>query len=299
MISVDLHLHSCYSSDGEVGITEIMEHCIQNEISLFSITDHNSVKGNQEASQLAHEKGIEFIPGIEIDCNYEGTDLHLLGYGINWESPDFLYLEDDIFQKAMTSLDSMIKNLHFLGFSIDKETVLMKANGKQPTGELIAEIMLTDKKYHTPLLEPYMPGGERSSMPYINFYLDYFAQGKPAYVAIDYISYEEAIQMIRDNGGIPIVAHPGLNFNGQEKRVEQLLNKGSCGLEVCNNYHSTEQMNYFASLVRQNEAIMTCGSDFHGKTKPLINIGEYKFDNKYEDYLIRSVQQLKTIASIQ
>lgn len=57
-----------------------------------------------------------------------------------------------------------------------------------------------------------MKGGKRSDMPYINFYLDYFAQGKPAFVPIQYMSFRHAVEMIKDNGGIPIVAHPGLNL---------------------------------------------------------------------------------------
>jgi len=60
-----------------------------------------------------------------------------------------------------------------------------------------------------------MKGGKRSDMPYINFYLDYFAQGKPAFVPIQYMSFRHAVEMIKDNGGIPIVAHPGLNLKGK------------------------------------------------------------------------------------
>jgi hypothetical protein len=188
----------------------------------------------------------------------------------------------------------MISNLNKLGFIIDADSVLAKANGKLPTGELIAEVMLSDKKYYSPLLSPYMKGGERSDMPYINFYLDYFAQGKSTFVPINYMTYADAVEMIMDNGGIPIVAHPGLNLKGKEEIVEKLLNKGAQGLEVFNNYHDMMQINYFASVVQQRNAIMTCGSDFHGKTKPSINIGQFKFNNQFEDYLKSSIQQLKT-----
>ena len=67
--------------------------------------------------------------------------------------------------------------------------VLAAADGKPPTGELIAEVMLSDANCHTPPLRPYMEGGERSDMPYINFYLDYFAQGRPAFVPVEYMDY--------------------------------------------------------------------------------------------------------------
>ena len=126
-------------------------------------------------------------------------------------------------------------------------------------------------------------------MPYINFYLDYFAQGKPAFVPIQYMSFRHAVEMIKDNGGIPIVAHPGLNLKGREQIAEKLLDNGAKGLEVFNNYHQSNQISYFASLVQRQKAIMTCGSDFHGKTKPLINIGQFNFEGQFEDYLKESI----------
>lgn len=293
MINFDLHIHSQFSSDGELTVAEITNLCIARGITLFSITDHNSTKAVGETAEIATEKKAGFIPGIEIDCNHEGTDLHLLGYNIDWESPDFTKLEEDVSQKVMNSFDEMICKINRSGFVIDSASVLSEADGKLPTGELIAEVMLSDKKYYTPLLQPYMEGGTRSDMPYINFYLDYFAQGKPAFVPIEYMSFTNAIELIRDNGGIPIVAHPGLNLTGKEQTAEQLLKKGASGLEVFNNYHTIEQIDYFASLVINRDCIMTCGSDFHGKTKPLIQIGQFKSDKKFKEYLIHSIQKLR------
>lgn len=128
--------------------------------------------------------------------------------------------------------------------------------------------MLSDANCHTPPLRPYMEGGERSDMPYINFYLDYFAQGRPAFVPVEYMDYRDAVELVRDNGGVPVVAHPGLNFRGREETAGRLLDRGAAGLEVFNNYHTPEQAVYFTSLALSKGASMTCGSDFHGKTKP-------------------------------
>lgn len=293
MVKADLHIHSNYSSDGEFGVSDILSACLSQNIDFISLTDHNTVKGIGEAVVLAEQAGITFVPGIEIDCNYQGIDLHLLGYCVNWKSIDFSRLEEDVYAKVMDSFSEMIRNIKRLGFIIDADAVLARANGKLPTGELIAEVMLSDKKYHSPLLAPYMEGGIRSDMPYINFYLDYFAQGKPAFVSINYLCYQDAIHLIKDNGGIPVVAHPGLNLRNKENLAETLLDEGAEGLEVFNNYHTMEQIGYFASLVQKKDAIMTCGSDFHGKTKPLISIGQSKFDNRFDDYLKHSIQQLR------
>ena len=201
MAAFDLHIHSEYSSDGEFSVAELVGKCLGAQLTLFSLTDHNSVRGVGEAARLACERGIGFVPGIEIDCNYRGTDLHLLGYGIDWRSADFARLEEEVAAKVMASFGGMVDNLLKLGFSVDAEAVLAAAGGGLPTGELIAEVMLSDAKYHTPPLRPYMEGGARSDMPYINFYLDYFAQGRPAFVPVEYMDFRRAVELVRDNGG--------------------------------------------------------------------------------------------------
>ena len=83
-MKADLHIHSLHSNDGEYSIPEIIDFCIESGVDTFSITDHNSVGGSREAMQLTADiEGVDFIPGIEIDCNYRGTDIHLLGYQVD------------------------------------------------------------------------------------------------------------------------------------------------------------------------------------------------------------------------
>lgn len=293
MNKIDLHIHSAYSNDGELSVSQIAEKCIENNVSTFSLTDHNCVQGNREATEIAKELKLDFIPGIEIDCAFNGIDLHVLGYGINWQNTDFEKLEKDVYRKVMGSFSTMIDNLERLGIKVDANEVLNKAAGQLPSGELIAEVLLSKAKYDYPQLLPYREGATRGDMPYINFYLDFFAQGKPAYVKVDYMSYKNVIELIADNGGIPIVAHPGLNLKGKEELVEKLLDGGAQGLEVFNNYHDERQMDYFTRIVKQRGQLMTAGSDFHGKTKPLIQVGGYKIIDQYLDYLRDSVLKLK------
>ena len=295
MAAFDLHIHSEYSSDGEFPVADIVGKCLGAQLTLFSLTDHNSVRGVGEAARLARERGVGFVPGIEIDCNYRGTDLHLLGYGIDWQSADFARLEEEVAAKVMASFGGMVDNLLKLGFSVDAEAVLEAAAGGLPTGELIAEVMLSDANCHTPPLRPYMEGGARSDMPYINFYLDYFAQGRPAFVPVEYMDYRRAVELVRDNGGTPVVAHPGLNFRGCEEVAEQLLDRGAAGLEVFNNYHTPEQAVYFTSLVLSKGALMTCGSDFHGKTKPRIAVGRFPADSRFDGRLSDFVNHVDVI----
>jgi predicted metal-dependent phosphoesterase TrpH len=297
MNKTDLHIHSKCSNDGEYGVPELIEKCINNQITTFAITDHNSIAAISEAIPLCLNAGIDFVSGIEVDCSFNGIDLHLLGYNINWQSTDFTELNFSIYKKVMDSFPRMIQNLGDLGIRVDEKEVLEKANGQLPCGELIAEVLLTNKIYHSnPRLYPYMTGGERSDMPYINFYHDFFAQGKPAYVRINYMDFIDAVNLVKANGGIPIIAHPGMNLKGKEDLVIELIEKGAEGLEVFNNYHNSAQIEYFAELTMEKSILMTCGSDFHGKNKPLIDIGKFKSNNKYDDYLQRSIMKIKNAA---
>ena len=298
MIKADLHTHSEFSNDGELSVKEIVQKCIDNQIGALSITDHNSVGATEEAVALCSQSDLRFIPGIEIDCNYQGIDLHLLGYQIDWKSKEFTDLEKIIEKQEMDSLPQMVANLAKEGIEVDVDEVLRKSKGKPPSAELLAEVLFDNKEsFSNSKLKPYMEGGSRSDMPYINFYLDFFAQGKPAYVKINHMSYSDAIELVKSHGGIPVVAHPGLNLKGHEAMAGDLLDRGAAGLEVFNNYHEASQIDYFASLVQQREMLMTCGSDFHGKNKPLIDIGKYASHDKYRAYLSKSIDFILQHAS--
>lgn len=294
MMKADLHIHSSYSNDGEMGIHDIIDQCKDEEVDIFSISDHNCVGGSREAFKLCTDlNGIHFIPGIEIDCNHEGTDLHLLGYQVDLEGSDFDLLEVSNRQRHMDAVPQMVHNLAKLGIEIDLEELMIKSGGDPPSAELFAEVLLQKTGQESnPALKPYLPGGERSDMPLINFYLDFFAQGKPAYVKIEHMRFQDALELVTGNGGIPIVAHPGLNLKGREDVANRLIDLGAAGLEVFNNYHSDGQVEYLAELCRRRAVLMTCGSDFHGKNKPLISIGRYSSTAKYAHYLELSLSRI-------
>jgi predicted metal-dependent phosphoesterase TrpH len=293
LVEADLHIHTSYSNDGELSVQQIIQRGVSHNINVISITDHNSTGGIREALELSQELAIRVVPGIEIDCTYDGTDLHLLGYHIDWQSDDFRDLEKQEERAQWDTFPEMVHNLSKLGIDIDADEVIEKSRGKPPSGELFAEVLLGHEKYQAlDQLSPYRKGGERSEMPYLNFYLDYFAQGKPAYVKVKHRSFAEALDLVRSHGGIPVIAHPGQNFRSKEQIVRDLLDQGAGGLEVFNNYHDPHQMSYFAQLVKERGLLMTCGSDFHGKNKPLIEIGKFGYDPVYEEELVESIRRL-------
>lgn len=140
---------------------------------------------------------------------------------------------------------------------------------------MFAEILLNDPQYNEhELLRPYRSGGSRSDNPYVNFYWDYYSQGKPCYTEIKYPTLEEVLKMIAESGGVSVLAHPGNNLRGDFEILEEMIEAGIQGVEAFSSYHDRETAEYFLRKAREHNLLVTCGSDYHGKTKPSIKIGE-------------------------
>jgi predicted metal-dependent phosphoesterase TrpH len=108
---------------------------------------------------------------------------------------------------------------------------------------------------------------------------------------MEFMPYSEAVRIIKDTGGIPVIAHPGHNFKGRESVIRELIDEGTEGIEVYNNYHSTEQIAFFEKLALEKKILITAGSDFHGKTKPLIQPGMYMMGQSSETHLQEHLEQ--------
>jgi len=244
----------------------------------MSITDHNSARGNAAAKKAAAQLGINYICGIEIDCTFKGMNLHLLGYGIDENSPDFAELEErNVSQEREASHERLLLTRK-LGFEIEEAELNMVSNindGGVWIGEMFAEILLVKEEYIThPLLLPYREGGERSDNPFVNFYWDYYAQGKPCYVEVEFPDIKEAIALIQNNGGKAVLAHPGNSLKGRFELFDDIVQTGIDGVEVFCSYHDEQMATYFYKQAQKYSLLMTCGSDFHGKAKPAVRLGE-------------------------
>lgn len=289
---IDLHIHSSCSDDGEFNVKQILDLSKEKSIKCIAITDHNSVRGVKEATKYGEIIGIDVIPGIELDCCFNGLNLHLLGYDFDYTNKIYTEIEKNIFDQEMKLAVEKIKKIkENTDLIIDIGEVLNESNGRIVTGELIAEILIKNPKNHeSDFLKPYLPGGLRSDMPYVNFYWDYFSQGKLAYVPIKYISLKEAIDIIEGTGGIPVIAHPGNNLKDNLDIIYDLINEGIKGIEVFSSYHSDEQVDFFYNIAQKNNLIITCGTDFHGKNKPNIKLGEFKNNINYEK-IIKGIKE--------
>lgn len=290
---IDLHMHSRYSDDGEYTPAELVEQCAAQGIETMAITDHNCVRGVPEALEAAREKGITCIPGVEIDCVYEGVNFHVLGYGIDFDSSDFSQIESSVERQNIRASQVMLKKTQKLGFEkVTEQDMREVSRGCYRkdvwTGEMFAEVLLGMPEYADhPLLDAYRPGGPRSSNPYVNFYWDFYSQGKSCYVKIDFPPMKEIVDMIHRNHGTAVLAHPGVNLRGREHLLDGILSLGVEGVEAFSSYHTPELSRFYYQKAAENGRIVTCGSDFHGKTKPSIRLGEAVFAPGMDERLVK------------
>lgn len=285
MSYIDLHMHSNFSADGEFSPKRLIEMCHRKGLKVVALADHNSIRGIPEAIRTAKTYGISVIPAIEMDCTYHDVNLHILGYGIHEDTRYDVY-EEDLERQERSSADERLAHLEKLGIVFHKERIRELSGGGIVTGEILAEVAMEipENKTH-PLMIPYYEGGARSDNPYVNFYWDLCAKGKPAYVPITYMSLTEAVSLIMDTGGVPVLAHPGQNIGLSIELLEGILSEGIMGIEAYSNYHDELTRAHYLKETRKRRLFVTAGSDFHGKTKPSISLGDHGMQGLEEEIL--------------
>lgn len=271
---LDLHMHSNISNDGEYTPKELMGLCHGAGLKVVALTDHNSVRGVEEAMFYAKQFHIQCIPAIELDCTFKGVDLHVLGYGIDTHCEEFGKIELDILKQEQNTSMKRMELIKELGIKFDYDKLMTMAIDNVITGEMIAEVAIKDERNKdNSVMAPFYPGGDRSDNPYVNFYWDLCSLGKAAYVPMNFISLYEAIKLIGDRGGIPVLAHPGINVKENEELLDEIREEGIKGIEVYSSYHSLKQTDFYKNKADAFPLIKTIGSDFHGKIKPSVKLG--------------------------
>jgi 3',5'-nucleoside bisphosphate phosphatase len=293
MATIDLHMHSIYSTDGEFSPAQLVDLCLEAGLTHAAIADHNSVRAVTEALHAADGTRLTVIPAIELDCEFKGINLHLLGYGIDHNAPVFSQIEEDILQQAQDNSALLMHLVRQLGIDFEEAVVADLANEGVVTGEILAEAaLLYDCERKNPLLDPYRGNGDRSDNPYVNFYWDYCAQGKPAYTPMHFISLAQAIEVVLSHHGVPILAHPGLNVKEDPQLLAEMIAAGVMGIEVYTSYHNPAQVASYRDAALTHGLLATCGSDFHGKTKQSIRIGGVDCEGQEDEIITRLTYQI-------
>lgn len=278
-MNYDYHFHSHYSNDADFSCKELCEMAKNVGCRSIALTDHNCVMGIDEMIMEGKKWGIDVVPGVEIDCVHQGVNFHLLAYHMDYKDPRYQMIHDYYLQKEQEVSNKqyhLLENhLHIMLDENDMEK--LKKNGilvPEDIGEYIIKSHQFDQEEW---LRPYLAGGDRSDNPFVNFYWDYFSQGKPAYVAMEYLTFTEILKIIEDTNGIAIVAHPGNNFKNHEEVLLDIFRLGAKGMEVYSSYHTEAQTQHYNELADQLKLKKTVGSDFHGKNKPSIQLGIHRF----------------------
>lgn len=284
MNTIDLHMHSQYSIDGEFSVQSLLEQASANKLRVIAIADHNSTRAYQQRTDMNE---VALLPAIELDCTFTHHDFHLLGYGIDTTDNIYQKIEEDILlQERNASAKRLSLLQEHLHIYVDEEELKRRSFQDIYVPETICEVaMLDDRNKDNPYMKPFYPGGERSDNPYVNFYWDFCSQGKLAYIPIHYMTMEEAIALYHSQGAIAVLAHPGNNVKEEEELLSQLLQLPLDGIEVYSSYHTPEQIAYYKKVANDNDLLITCGSDFHGKTKPSVYMGKCHMPKEEEELL--------------
>jgi len=254
MKKCDLHIHSEYS-DSDSKIEDIFKLAKENDISCVAITDHDTIDGLGEAKKFSEIFNIELINGIEISAQKQNIEVHILGYFIDAESPKLKNALSNIKDLRKERLIMMVEKLNSLGLKIDKEEVALKLYDKIPT-RLHLALFLMEKGFVKNIKEAF---------------LKYLSYGRPAYVARFKYSPKEAISLIKECGGLAILAHPHLLPD--QSLIEECILYGLDGLEVVYPNSGKNQVIY-ENIVDKFSLLKSGGSDHHGSYKDFTKIGE-------------------------
>lgn len=272
---VDLHMHTVASPDGDISPVELIERCVAADLKIVSIADHNTVTSIAEGVDQAKKRDICLIPAIEIDCCFKDTNFHLLGYGIDYQSSKYRDIDQNYLDLEFEAAEYRIDLFRKMGLAMDREKMEKLAGKSFMNGEIMVEVALEDPRNdHIEFLDPYRPGGSRSDNPLPNAFWDLCVKGKPAYVAIDYPPLTDMVEVILEDGGVPILAHPKANMGLNADLLESLVDVGLKGVEVYSSYHDDEALRYYKAAAEKLGIIQTAGSDYHGRSKPGIHLGE-------------------------
>ena len=257
----DLHCHST-ASDGTLAPAEVVALAVRSGLSALALTDHDTIAGVPEAAEAAQKAGIDFLPGIEISCDVpKPATMHLLGYGIDPDSPILLDMTRRLIEGRNDRNPKIINRLNELGVKISMQELEAEANGGVIGRPHIAAILLRK--------------GYVSSIK--NAFDKYLAPGGAAYFDKERISPRQAVDMVRQSGGLPVLAHPSQlrteNDAQLDRMVKDLADLGLAGLEVIHSDNSEAMVAKYSALADRYGLLKTGGSDFHGSNKKDIKLG--------------------------
>jgi len=261
MKAIDLHTHTT-ASDGTDTPQQLIDYAIEKQLAAIAITDHDTIDGLVAGLDYATKLPIKVISGIEFSTNDPDYpfDIHILGYNFNTNDNNFIKSLLDIRNSRHERNLKIIQKLNDIGFVLTIEEVTELGDGGVITRAHIGKALLK---------KGYINKEQKA-------YDQYIGNNCVAYVPRERLTPSMAMAIIKDAGGIPVLAHPtlyGLNQRRIEQLVQRLIPDGLMGIETIYSLHDINQETHLRGLVQKYNLIMTGGSDYHGHNKKNIDLG--------------------------
>lgn len=256
---IDLHVHST-ASDGTNTPTELVALAKEAGLSAFALTDHDTIQGLAEARNAANAAGIELVPGIELSTDYNGSEVHILGYYLDEQNPEFLQKLNEFINSRDLRNEKMAVLLQKEGFDITMEE-LIKEN---------PDSVITRAHFARYLVEHGMVKDRET------VFSKYIGDDCRCYVPREKIDPFEAVRLIQLGGGVAFFAHPVLchmNFDRLKRFIRDLKDCGLTGIEAIYSANSSGDERNLKQIAKDYNLLISGGSDYHGENKPYIKLG--------------------------
>ncbi|WP_088225382.1 PHP domain-containing protein [Desulfosporosinus sp. FKB] len=257
LCEVDLHCHTT-ASDGLLTPNELVRSAAVLGLKGIGITDHDTIQGWREAEEAADVCQIQLLKGIELNTDWNGKEVHILGYELddssNYLNQTLKSLRDARKKRMLEILD----RFQHLGITIAVKEIQKFAKGESIGRPHIAQALI-EQGYVNSIKEAFDC---------------YIGKGGPAYVPLHKLTPEAGIKLIRESHGVAVLAHPGINR--LEEGIKPWIEAGLQGIEVSHSEHNQEDELRYRSLAEKYNLVMTGGSDFHGEErKPGVKLGHW------------------------
>jgi len=287
---IDLHTHSNIS-DGDLSPSILIDEAAKMGLRGIALTDHDTIKGLESAKSTAKKyENFIFIPGIEININWTGKkdipglgpggEFHLLGLGLTAPSPAFTAAVDGLFRKREERNRQILDRMHEFSIEATWEELVSFSGGHAVGRPHFAALLVKHKVVRN-----------------INqAFSRYLGVGKPLYVPKEGLLFEEAAVLIRESGGIPVLAHPASLFVAWGRLpdlIKILQNMGLMGLEAWHPTAKTSSCRRLEALAKSLGLYITEGSDFHGSLRPDRRLGFSGKGRKINDAILEAIPELQ------
>jgi predicted metal-dependent phosphoesterase TrpH len=244
----DLHTHTTFS-DGSLSPYELIKKAKSVGIDVLGITDHDSVGALDEAVAIGKEFDVEVIAGMELSASYKNTEIHILGYFVDYHSKALQEALAVFREKRLRRAERIVDKLNRMNIPLTIESVLANATGDSIGRPHIANALVN----------------QGHAQSYYQAFNKYIGDGRPAYEKKPECSPEETVRLIADAGGLSFLAHPGRTVS--EELLFHLISAGLDGVEVVHPSHTAEHVQYYRGIVNEYCLLESGGSDFHGGAK--------------------------------